>query len=92
MTSQSSKADFGQSKVEGTRPKVPARVYSLEQRQVPDSPEIVEDTIPVFHRLARILMDPGATHSFVNPYFMCGIDIKPVSLPYDLEVSAPTGD
>ena len=77
--------------MEGTRPKVAARVYSLEQRQVPDSSKIVEGTIPVFHRLVRILIDPGATHSFVNPDFMCEIDIRPVSLLYDLEVSTPTG-
>ncbi|XP_071924792.1 uncharacterized protein [Coffea arabica] len=59
---------------------------------VPDSAEVVEGTIPVFYRLARILIDPGATHSFVNPEFMCGIDINPVILPYELEVSTPTGD
>ncbi|XP_071916244.1 uncharacterized protein [Coffea arabica] len=92
VTTQSSKANSGQSKVEGTKPKVPARVYSFEQHQVPDSSRVVEGTIPVFHRLARILIDPGATHSFVNPDFMCGIDIKPVNLPYDLEVSTPTGN
>ncbi|XP_027178030.1 uncharacterized protein LOC113777195 [Coffea eugenioides] len=89
VTTQSSKANSGQSKVEGTKPKVPARVYSLEQQQVPDSSGVVEGTIPVFHRLARILIDPGATHSFVNPNFMCGIDITPVSLPYDLETPPP---
>nr|XP_027121946.1 uncharacterized protein LOC113738868 [Coffea arabica] len=41
-TTQSSKANSGQSKVEGTKPKVPARVYSLEQQQVPDSSGVVE--------------------------------------------------
>ena len=45
-----------------------------------------------FHRFAKVLVDPGATHSFVNPNFMCSIDIKPASLPYDLEVNTPTGD
>ncbi|XP_027109335.1 uncharacterized protein [Coffea arabica] len=60
--------------------------------QVADSSEVVEGTIPVFHRFAKVLVDPSATHSFVNPNFMCGIDIKPASLPYDLEVSTPTGD
>ena len=78
--------------MEGTKSKVPARVYSLEQRPVPDSAEVVEGTIPVFHCLGRILIDPGATHSFVNPEFMCGIDITPVHLPYELEVSTPTGN
>lgn len=79
-------------KGDGTKPKVAARVYSLEPQQVPDSFEVVEGTIPVFHRFAKVLVDPGATHFFVNPNFMCGIDIKPASLPYDLEVRTPTGD
>ncbi|XP_027066637.2 uncharacterized protein [Coffea arabica] len=92
VTTQSSKTNSRQSKVEGTKPKVPARVYSLEPHQVPDSSEVVEGTIPVFCRPARILIDPDATHSFVNPEFMCGNDIQPVSLPYDLEVSTPMGD
>ncbi|XP_027181928.1 uncharacterized protein LOC113780316 [Coffea eugenioides] len=91
-TQQSTKTNPGQSKVEGNRPKVLARVYALEQHQVPDSSEVVEDTIPIFHRLAKILIDFGATHSFVNPNFICGIDVKPARLPYDLEVSTPTGD
>nr|XP_027066202.1 uncharacterized protein LOC113692058 [Coffea arabica] len=59
VTTQSSKANSGQSKVEGRKPKVPARVYSLEQQQVPDSSGVVECTIPVFQFLARILIDPG---------------------------------
>ncbi|XP_027158240.1 uncharacterized protein LOC113759862 [Coffea eugenioides] len=91
-TTHTSKATSNQSRVEGAKPKVPARVYFIEQRLVPDSAEVVEGTIPVFHRLARILIDPGATHSFVNPEFMCGIDINPVTLPYELEVSTPTGN
>ncbi|XP_027155600.1 uncharacterized protein LOC113755967 [Coffea eugenioides] len=78
--------------VEGTKPKVSARVYSLESQQVPDSSEVVEGTIPVFHRFAKVLVDPGATHLFVNPNFMCRNDIKPASLPYSLEVSTPTRD
>ncbi|XP_071914134.1 uncharacterized protein [Coffea arabica] len=75
----------------GARSRVPARVYSLDQQSVPEPTEVVEGTIPVFHRLARILIDPGATHSFVNPAFMLGIDLKVEKLPYDLEVRTPTG-
>ncbi|XP_027071942.1 uncharacterized protein [Coffea arabica] len=41
-TTQSSKATSEQSKVEGVKPKVPARVYSVEQCPVPDSAEVVE--------------------------------------------------
>ena len=64
-------------------------MYALEQH---DSSEIVEGTIPVFHRLAKILIDSSAIHSFVNPNFMCGIDVRHPRLSYDLEVSTPTGD
>ena len=67
-------------------------MYTLESQQVPDSTEVIEGTIPIFHRFGKVLVDPGATHSFVNPDFLCGIDIKPASLPYDLEVSTPTGE
>ncbi|XP_027169401.1 uncharacterized protein LOC113769125 [Coffea eugenioides] len=76
----------------GSRPKVPARVYALDSQPVPDPSEVVEGTLPIFHRLAKVLIDPGATHSFVNPAFMCGINVKPVRLPYDLEVRTPTGN
>nr|XP_027061403.1 uncharacterized protein LOC113688022 [Coffea arabica] len=75
-----------------TRPRVPTRVYVLDQQSVPELSEVVEDTIPVFHRLAKILIDPGTTHSFVNPTFMYGIDVKAERLPYDLEVKTPTGN
>nr|XP_027109206.1 uncharacterized protein LOC113729075 [Coffea arabica] len=75
----------------GSRPKVPARVYAIDDQPVPDSSEVVEGTLPIFHQLARVLVDPGATHSFVNPTFMSGIDIKPVRLPFDLEIRTPMG-
>nr|XP_027098925.1 uncharacterized protein LOC113718208 [Coffea arabica] len=86
------KTNAGPAKGDGTKPKVAARVYSLEPQQVPDSSKVVEGMIPIFHRSAKVLVDPGGTHSFVNPNFIYGIDIKPTSLPYDLEVSTPTGD
>ena len=38
------------------------------------------------------MIDPGATHSFVNLTFMYGIDVKAERLPYDLEVRTPTGN
>ncbi|XP_027158242.1 uncharacterized protein LOC113759863 [Coffea eugenioides] len=78
--------------VGGTRLRVPVRVYSLDQQSVPEKTEVVEGTIPVFHRLTKILIDPGATHSFVSPTFMLGIDVKAKRLPYDLEVRTPTGN
>ena len=71
---------------------MPVRVYALDQQQVPNSFEVVEVMIPVFHRLAKILIGLGATHSSVNPNFLCEIDVKAKRLPYDLEVRTLTGD
>ncbi|XP_071905700.1 uncharacterized protein [Coffea arabica] len=76
----------------GGRPTVPARVYAIGDQPVPESSEVVEGTFPIFHRLAKVLIDPGATHSFVNPSFMSGIDVQPVRLPFDLEVRTPMGN
>ncbi|XP_071940794.1 uncharacterized protein [Coffea arabica] len=76
----------------GSRPKVLARVYAIDNQPVPDSSEVVEGTLPIFHRLVRVLIDPGATYSFVNPNFMFGIDVQPVRLPFDLEVRTPMGN
>ncbi|XP_071918796.1 uncharacterized protein [Coffea arabica] len=63
-----------------------------EAGKVLDSSEVVEGTLPIFHRLAKVLIDPGATHSFVNPSLMSGIDVQPVRLPYDLEIRTPMGN
>ncbi|XP_071918797.1 uncharacterized protein [Coffea arabica] len=89
---QSEKSNPNQPTASASRPKTSARVFALDHRRVPDSSEVVEGTIPVFHRLAKLLIDPGATHSFVKLAFMCGIAVNPVKLPYDLEVKTPTGD
>nr|XP_027124219.1 uncharacterized protein LOC113740905 [Coffea arabica] len=76
----------------GSRPTVPARVYALGDQPVPNASEVVEGTLPIFHRLAKVLIDPGATHSFVKPSFMSGLDVQPVRLPFDLEVRTPMGN
>ena len=60
---------------------MPARVYALDHQQIPDSTEFIEGTILVFHRLVKVLIDPGATHSFVKPDFVSGVDVKPAKLP-----------
>ena len=67
-------------------------MYSLDQQSVLELTEVVEGTIPVFYRLAKILIDPGATHSFVSPAFMLRINMKVERLPYDLEVRTPMGN
>nr|XP_027088588.1 uncharacterized protein LOC113709944 [Coffea arabica] len=91
-TQSAGKSNPKPTNVGGTRSRAPARVYSLDQQSVPELTEVVECTIPVFHCLSKILIDPSATHSFVSPTFMLGIDVKVERLPYDLEVRTPTGN
>ena len=31
-------------------------------------------------------------HTFVNPRFMSGVDVRPIKLAYDSEVKTPIGD
>mgnify|MGYP004723277925 FL=1 len=56
---------------------------------MPETTEVVECTIPVFNRLAKILINPGAMHSFVIVDFINRIGMKFNKLPYELEVKTP---
>ncbi|XP_071924874.1 uncharacterized protein [Coffea arabica] len=73
----------------GNQPKVPARVYAMGQQEVTEPSAVIEGTLSLFRRTANVLIDPGATHSFVNPAFMAHIDVKAEKLPYDLEIKTP---
>mgnify|MGYP004718112179 FL=1 len=89
---QSEKSNPKQPIASSSRPKTSARVFALDRQRVPESSKVVEGAIPVFHRLAKLLIDLGATHSFMNPAFRCGSAVNPVKLPYDLVVKTPTGN
>ncbi|XP_027184046.1 uncharacterized protein LOC113782353 [Coffea eugenioides] len=91
-TQQLARSASKQSSAEGGRQKVPTRVYALDNQQISNPTEVVECTIPVFHRLARVLIDFRATYSFVDPNFMKGVDVKCDFLPFDLKVKTPTGN
>ena len=69
---QPTKTNPGLSKEEGTEPKVPTRVYSLDQCQVPDSSENVEDTILVFCPLPQSLIDSSGKKNFENEISLRG--------------------
>ena len=89
-TQQPARSASKQSSAGGSRPKVLARVDALNNQQISTPTKVVEGTIPIFHRLTRVLIDPEATHSFVDPNFMKGVDVKCDFLPFDLEVKTPT--
>ena len=41
--------------------------------------------------MAKVLIDPGLTHSFARPGFIKRLGFKSETLPYLVEVSTPTG-
>ncbi|XP_071920676.1 uncharacterized protein [Coffea arabica] len=73
----------------GNRLKVLARVYAMSHQEVTNPSAVIEGTLSIFRRTAWVLIDPGATHSFVSPAFMTYIDSKAEKLPYDLEIKTP---
>ena len=58
----------------------------MGQQEVTDPSAVIEGTLSLFQRIASVLIDPGATHYFVNPTFMAHIDVKIEQLSYDLEI------
>ena len=47
------------------RPRTAARVYAMTQQQAQATPEVVTGILPISNADARVLIDLGATHSFV---------------------------
>ncbi|GAV84511.1 RVP_2 domain-containing protein [Cephalotus follicularis] len=67
------------------------RVLILTQTDVPESSSVVGGTIYVYGFSARVLMDSGASHSFIASRFASCLNVPPNCMPYVLDVSTPTG-
>ena len=52
---------------------------------------MVKGTLSISRKLAKVLVYPGSTHSFVRPRFLKGLGLKFEILPYLIEVNTPTG-
>ena len=48
--------------------------------------------ILVFDRDAHILIDPGATHSFISMGFISNVNVESQPIDCSIVVSLPTGD
>ena len=49
-------------------------------------------TFSIFGDDARVLIDPGATHSFISREYVARVGMTPVPLEYGLEIAMPTGE
>ncbi|VVA30046.1 PREDICTED: retrotransposon, partial [Prunus dulcis] len=79
---QTSVASRGGSQQQGRggRARATGRVYHMSQQQAQASPDVVIGILSVFGTPARVLIDPGATHSFVTPSFAHNTEVKPSAL------------
>ncbi|XXG85952.1 hypothetical protein AAC387_Pa11g0946 [Persea americana] len=73
------------------RPQIAGRAYALNREQADVATTVVEGTILIGDKPAVALFDPGSTHSFVAPVFVCNMRDRIMQLPYDFTVSTPLG-
>ncbi|GAV85237.1 zf-CCHC domain-containing protein/RVP_2 domain-containing protein [Cephalotus follicularis] len=67
------------------------RVFTLSQTEVPESTSVIGGTMYIYGFSARVLVDPGASHSFISSQFASYLDVTPDCMPYTLDVSTPAG-
>ena len=69
-----------------------ARVFAVTQQDADTAPDVVIGIISIFDRDAHILIDPGATHSFIYMGFISNVNVEFQPIDYNIVVSLPTGD
>ena len=68
------------------------RMYALAERQdLESSPDVVKGTLSVFFHDVYALIHPGSTLSYISPYVIDRIRVKPKPIK-PFEVSTPVGD
>ena len=55
------------------------------------TPDVVIGTLSILGDDARVLIDPGATHSFISHEYVTRVEATPVPLGCGLEIATPTG-
>ena len=69
-----------------------ARVFMVTQQDADTAPDVVTGIISVFGRDAYILIDPGATHSFISMGFISKVNVESQPIDRSIVVSLPIGD
>ena len=54
--------------------------------------DVVTGTLSIFGDDARVLIEPGATHSFISREYVTRVGMTPVPLECGLEIATPTGE
>ena len=69
-----------------------ARVYTVTQQAADATPDVVTGTISLFDTDAHVLVDSGATHSFISQEFIERVRIEMRPTECSMIVSLPTGN
>ena len=70
----------------------PGRAFALTQPEEDASNAVVEGIILLYNSWARILFDPGATHSFIRTAYAMNLGLGFEKLEHALTVDLPTGE
>ena len=78
----------------GQRGRSPARgrVYAITSQEEQATPNVVTSTLSILGDDARVLIDLGATHSFISREYVALVGTTPVPLGCSLEIATPTGE
>ena len=68
-----------------------ARVFVVTQQDADIAPNVVIGIISVFGRDAHILIDHGATHSFISTGFISKVNVESQPIDYNIVVSSYRG-
>ena len=64
----------------------------MTSQEAQDTPDIVTGTLSILGDDARVLIDPGATHSFISREYVARVGTTPVPLSCSLDIATPTGE
>ena len=70
----------------------PGRVFAMTRQGADASPDVVSGTVSVYNHIARMLVDPGSTHSFVATLFVEYLPVPREPLYCALAISTPIGE
>ena len=74
------------------RPPARGRVYAMTSHEAQATPDVVTGTLSIFGDDAHVLIDLGATHSFISREYVARVGTTPVPLGCSLEIATPTGE
>ena len=74
------------------RPLARGRVYAMTSQEAMATPDVVIGALSIFGDDARVLIDLGATHSFISREYVTRVEATLVPLGCGLEIATPTGE